>query len=361
MSALPEILASLVLPLVSIPGVSGPPAPVEYVCIEVKVFFDFNADGMWELPVDTLPEVGVEGFLVCLLRDGEPVGDPQATDENGCTVFKVPLDCEETPQILSSQQPKYEVMIKGPTGMQGVYGFLNLDNEAGAQWELTTPSVEHPEDTVCVDIYADNPRVVFGVLSYGDPDFEANQPVQSAEFWCEQKNKKMVLEILEGCDPAWRMTLNMFCLRWSCLTNQFGAKDGMLVIKEDNALPAALNLLCRFFEKENCGTHPLRDLSKPMALVLLSALCLISDTTPRIYLDVDGTLVELSVQAEATRNLLCNPNAVNLYQFPDLLASVLGCINEWAGASEGGVYRRSNSPLNPDYGDGGDEEDLTDS
>ena len=76
----------------------------------------------------------------------------------------------------------------------------------------------------------------------------------------------------------------------------------------------------------------------------------ISSVDRIIMVRPNGVFVELTDQAAATRELLCNDLALNPFQDPDFLAAVLDCINEWKDAVNGGVYGRSGEPLEPEYG-----------
>lgn len=325
-----------------------------------KVFFDIDEDGVQDLPIGDTGEVGISGFRLCLQADGEPTLETSTIDsedplENGSYAFL------SVPKI---EGVKYTLLLKGPTGLEGRFGFIN-DGTAGAFWLLTSES-----ETVCIDPFASESAsagpialsdlpVDFGVLSFGqqeDGEVSPNLTVQNQEFWCNLENKQAVLEILATRDPEWRMVLNGFCFQFSCLTEQFEADGGLLKFSLTNGLPAALNLLCRFFEKENCGDHLMHDFSENVALTILSALFFFDDEPDRIFLlDPDtGALISLAQLSAGTAALFCNPLALDPFQDGVFLQSILGCMNEWDDAANDGVFGVSEQPLRPNYGDEGD-------
>jgi hypothetical protein len=316
---------------------SAPSAPVGVVQVTGKVFFDLDENGVQDLP----SEVGIAGFRVRALKDGVVLVTGE-TDSLGCYT----LDVER------KGKPKgYAVEILGPTGLAGRHGFIGeIPPVIGANWFLT-----NPPGIAGINIRGSEPGADFGVLSYGEIEGGAlvpNLEIQGEDFWCDQDLKGLVLEILATCDPAWRLLLNDFCLQFSCLTNQHEAKKGILKFKKNADLSSALELLCRFFEKEDCGPTLLHVLSENVASVLLSSLCILNSSDNRIIMvRPNGVFVELTEQAAATRDLLCNDLALNPFQDPNFLAAVLDCINEWKDAVNGGVYGRSGEPLEPEYGE----------
>ncbi len=298
-------------------------------------FYDFDGDGAWN-PGTEPQEVPVGGWRVELSRDGSLAGFTY-TDQDGKYAFI--RDRDATVWGFGEVSPN---------------GFVN-DATPGATWLATTARTG---TAVASTEYVAAPE-------FGNVRFEVSVGSgRTWQYWSDQRCDDATAPggicgrtVLAGCDPDWRVALNMRNGAPVNLRNPVSNDNPSASIFTLNMPPQSFDgafANWKAFARKNPHDHAGFLLSREVGATILSNTCGFMQGT--IYVDrfQDGVLVSLDDMLAGAIGLLSEVGAGltgpnDPYQ--DLRNRMLNCINEFRNINESGdpaapqvVFTRSSEP-----------------